>query len=54
MSKNMKEIQFSLRKKYEEVYKKSIKSLKEKGLEVCEVRYEKSVIYNLPKVKELK
>ena len=55
MSNNVEKIQFNLVKKYEEIYKKSVKSLKEKGINVCDVKYETEIIYNLSvRVKELK
>lgn len=55
MSDNVEKIQFNLAKKYEEIYEKSIKSLKEKGIKVCEIKYEKEIVYNLSaKVKGLK
>lgn len=54
MSKKLEKIQFNLVQKYEEIYKKSVQFLKEKGVEVCEIKYEKHITYSISKVKEMK
>lgn len=51
MSRNTEKVQFNLIEKYIEIRQKTIKSLEDEGIKICEIKYEKRVAYNISKVK---